>query len=353
MQRFSCPQCRQPLLAEKDDLACKPCSLRYPIKDGIPSFSSTSSYFFGEVDKAAIDRCIELAEKEGWNKALNDYLRPISPDTYQYATDYSRADWRFLLPLSKESKVLDLGSGWGIISLALARTCGSVVSMDETYEKVRFLNIRKTQEKVDNITVVHAGDLLELPFPDREFDAVVMNGVLEWTGVSSHEADPLTAQKKFLKSTHRCLKDNGILYLGIENRCGYNYFLGDRDHNGLRFVGLLPRRLADIYSRLAGKGSYKTLIHSYRAYRRLLNQAGFGSLAFYFPVPSYRYPLFTVPLKDPSLLKYFVAHLFPTEKKRLAYTMIRLTSKLLFILGLMPYLVPSYIIVARKREAPG
>ena len=92
---------------------------------------------------------------------------------------------------------------------------------------------------------------------------------------------------------------------------------------------------------------------SHRAYRKLLDEAGFDSVSFYFPVPSYRYPLFTVPLKDPFLLKYFVTHLFPTEKKRLAYTMMRLTSRLLFIVGLMPYLVPSYIIVARKKEKAG
>lgn len=350
MVKFSCPRCKTLFKEDSNSLLCEYCGARYPIKDGIPSFSSTSSYFFGEIAKQELDRCIEFAEKEGWLKALNDFLRPISPDTYQYATDYSRADWRFLLPLSKQTKVLDWGSGWGIISLALAKSCGQVLSMDETYEKVRFLNIRKTQEKIDNITTVHAGDLLELPFTDSEFDLIVMNGVLEWTGVSSHERNPLTAQKKALRSAARCLKNSGILYLGIENRFGYNYFLGARNHNGLRFVGIMPRKLADAYCWLAGKGKYKTLIHSFGTYKKLLNEVGFDKLSFYFPVPSYQYPSFMIPLEKPPLLKYFINYLFPVEKKKFVYTIMKWVAGPVVKFHLMPYSVPAYAIVARKLE---
>ena len=348
MIELLCPVCRTSLLQVPHAFECKKCNVSYPVKDGIPSLSSTSSYFFGEISEQEINQCIEKAEKEGWLKALNDYVRPLSPDTYQYATDYSRVDWRFLLPLTKETRVLDWGCGWGIISLALAHSCGHVVAMDETFQKIKFLHIRSQQEKIDNIDFVHAGDLLELPFADAEFDVIVMNGVLEWTGVSSHEKNPFIAQKKALKSAYRCLKKNGVLYLAIENRFGYNYFLGAQDHNGLCFVGLMPRRLADLYCRLAGKERYKTPIHSYMTYKKYLRETGFAQSIFYFPVPNYQYPSFILPLEKLYLHKYFIRYLFPVEKKKVIYSILKFVAAIIVDLNIMHYFTPAYAIVAKK-----
>lgn len=333
MINFICPHCKTVLRQEPRSLFCPRCTTSFSPREGILSFSSTNSYYSGELTKQQKDRTIQIAGKEGWDKALNDFVRPLSPHTYRYATDYSRADWKFLLPLTKETKVLDWGSGWGIISMSLARICGQVVSMDENIERVRFLLIRKIQSKTDNITLVHAGDSLELPFADAEFDLIVMNGVLEWTGVSSHEKNPFKAQKKALANVQRCLRGAGIFYLAIENRFSYKYFWAASDHNALRFVDIMPRKLADFYCWLWGKDKYKTPIHSFNGYKKLLTEAGFEDITFYLPVPNYQYPSFIIPLDDMNVLSYYMDHLFPLplEKRKLSYTLLCSIWKICFL----------------------
>ncbi len=352
MLNFLCLQCKTLLSQTASSFSCPQCYATYPVKDEIPSFSSTDSHYSGVLTKQQKDMIIEIAEKQGWDKALNDFVRPISLHTYQSATDYSRADWKFLLPLTRETKVLDWGCGWGIISLALARTCRHVVSLDEDLERLRFLLIRKIQSKTDNITLVHGGGSLELPFPDAEFDLVVMNGVLEWTGISSHEKNPFIAHKKALKSVRRCLKGAGIFYIAIENRFGYNYFMGAEDHNGLRFVGILPRKLADFYCLLRGREKYKTPIYSFNAYKKLLTEAGFEDITFYLPVPNYINPRLIMPLNDLQVLSYYMDYLFPSplEKRNFSYSIIRMIGRILMRLHLIHYFVPGYVIICKKAQ---
>jgi SAM-dependent methyltransferase len=352
MLNFLCLQCKTLLRQTARSFLCPQCNATYPVRDGIPSFSSTDSHYPGALTKQQKDMMIEIAEKKGWDKALNDFVRPINLDAYHSATDYSRADGKFLLPLTGETKVLDWGSGWGIISLALARTCRYVVSLDEDLQRLRFFLIRIIQSKTDNITLVHGGGSLELPFPDAEFDLVVMNGVLEWTGVSSPEKDPFLAHKKALNSVQHCLRGGGIFYLAIENRFGYKTIMGAKDHNGLRFVGILPRKLADFYCLLRGKEKYKTPVYSFDSYKKLLTDAGFEDITFYLPVPNYFNPRFIMPLNDLQVLSYYMDYLFPLplEKSNFSYSIIRMIGKFLMRLHLIHYFVPGYVIICKKTQ---
>ena len=59
-----------------------------------------------------------------------------------------------LLPIGPESKILDLGAGWGTISLNLAQSCGLVVSMDQMFEHLEWQRAVSSALGVDNITYV-------------------------------------------------------------------------------------------------------------------------------------------------------------------------------------------------------
>lgn len=347
--KFICPRCKDDLINKRDYLVCGKCLSQYLIKEGIPFFSKTK-YYFDDVSKRDMEEYINIADKKGWRIVLYNHLRPRNFYIYRYASDESRADWRYFLPLSEKSVVLDWGCGWGIISVVLSRVCNKVISIDSTYEKIRFLEVKRKQERIDNIYPVYGGDQGEIPFPNSYFDTIILNGVLEWAGCVQEEKDSLVAQKKMLRSCFNYLKDNGCLYIGIENRFGYNYILGARDHNNLRFTSLMPRKVANFYSYLLKEEGYKTLTHSYAAYKRLIEEVGFSEIEFFLPIPSYQNPLFIIPLDNNNVFGYFLRHLFSMRSKKFKGQIIYYVSQILLSLNLMKYLVPAYSIIARKKK---
>ena len=51
-----------------------------------------------------------------------------------------------------------------------------------------------------------------------------------------------------LKELHRVLKDDGSIYIAIENRIGLQYLAGyPDDHVNIRFVSFLPRWLCRFF----------------------------------------------------------------------------------------------------------
>ncbi len=102
-------------------------------------------------------------------------------------------------------------------------------------------------------------------------------------------ADPREAQLRLLREIARALKPDGEVYLGIENRVGYGYFLGKPDeHSKLKYATLLPRSWANRYALAKRREPYRTYTYSWRGYRKLLRDAGFTTARFYCPFPEYR-----------------------------------------------------------------
>ena len=163
-------------------------------------------------------------------------------------------------------------------------------------------------------------------------------------------------QERVLKDVHRVLKPGGSVYIGIENRLAYFYFLGKKDpHSGLRFVNLMPRFLADFYSMLVKGHKYHTYIHSMGGYRRLLNRAGFKKTEFFTPVPGYLNFKYIIPLADEREINYWVKRLvsekflFASFRLRFLYALVCFFLKTPFA-GLLKYFVPDYSIVGTKED---
>ena len=163
-----------------------------------------------------------------------------------------------------------------------------VVSMDLSFERLLVLRERAVSEGLNNITCVHGGDTGRLPFVDGTFDIVCLNGVLEWLG-SSCPSDPGAVQLNALREIRRVLRDDGQIYIGIENRFGFRYFLGrPEEHCDLRYASLLPRAVANWYCQYRKGHPYHTHTYSFSALRQLLSQSGLGSVAVWWPYPDYR-----------------------------------------------------------------
>ena len=354
-----CPTCKIKLTTMPEWLLCPDCNQRFPLRQNIPSFAK-SDFYWNEISRSDMQKVVEAAQFQGWQTAVYDVLNPTGSEVHATVGDERRADWKYLLPLSGHSRVLDLGCGWGAAAIALSEICGQVVAMDATWERVQFLDIRRRQQGIDNLQPIHGGDTLTFPFPDNYFDLVVLIGVLEWFGESYPELPPRAAQLKALYNLRKLLKPDGHLYIAIENRFGFDYLMGRPDHNGLPFVGLLPRCLADWLSKRRTGHPFRTYQYSLRGYRQLLREAGFKPVQFYGNLPQYRHPHFYIPLEKSLALDYFLSHLWESfvkgtpgraQEYRWAYQVAQAGLRIgryLGIASLARHVIPGFSIIAQR-----
>lgn len=308
---------------------------------------NSQEYYYGEIPQEGMREFLSVAEKTSVAEAIDNFLIPNFEKgkwLKKYIADDSRADWRFLLEPNPNGRVLDLGCGYGGISFGLADMFGKVVAADPTFERMETVRLRCRDEGIKNVETVQAS-ALDLPFEDNSFDGVVMMGVLEWVAVG-HQGRVEDLQRKALNEIFRVLKPNGFFVLGIENRFGYNYFLGEEDeHSHLKFTTLMPRFLANIVSRYKSNKTYRTYTYSYSGYQKMLSKAGFSGLKFWGAIPKYRYPDFVIDFSKPEPLSYYIESVGKkTGVKKYGFAFV----KLLHRLGIWKHLFPTFIVVGRK-----
>ncbi len=238
------------------------------------------------------------AENKGWKKAITESSEPKIRELYLWTDNPSRSDISYYLPLEEGSSVLDLGSGWGSYTFPLSRRVKTIVAADSCLESLKFIDLRARQENITNILPVHMDpmDYGRIPFNDNVFDAVIMNGVLEWVGSYSKKGNPRKMQQKCLSEASRVLKRGGKLVIGMENRFGFKYVLGAPDDHliyyshdkKISYTTILPRVIANIITKMRLGVSYRTYTHSMNGHIKMLRSSGFDKIEFYYPEDGYR-----------------------------------------------------------------
>jgi len=306
-----CPECEGTLSLCGAGAECQICGKRCAIKNGILCMEE-SEYYWGEVTQEEMRAATEAAATEGVEKAV-DALADKYPFIKDYALGLNRADWRVNLPAHNRGRALDIGSGWGTIPFLLCEDYDEVWSCEYVKERIEWQNVRRAEENRHNLRLVQAS-LCRLPFKDDSFDLISLNGVLEWMGLADMRDSPRNVQLSVLRECHKKLRRGGCLYIGIENRIGWNIFMGHVDHSGLRFTSLMPRWMAsawlkiakrDVYRTRRAFASYRTYTYSPPGYTKLLRQAGFDNVEIYWVFPGYNEPLTSGRLSDNrSIIEY-------------------------------------------------
>ena len=242
---------------------------------------------------------------------------------------------------------VDIGTGFGTIAVALARSAAHVYALDKSPGRARSTAARARAEGLTNITAVHA-DGTTLPLGSCTCDLALLVGVLEWTGLG--QDDPIASQKAVLAEVSRVLKPGGTLLIGIENRFGAHYFLGSpEEHTRLRFSSLLPRPVADAYCRLAQGRRLTTYTHSRRALVQLVRSAGLEP-RIGVALPSYSEPQLSFDEEDfDRAWRFYLRHIFrySSMPRRILGAAGRLLPARLFA-----PLVPTFWLVAGKDTRP-
>lgn len=180
-------------------------------------------------------------------------------------------DW---IPMDKSAKVLEVGSGCGAITGALARKAGEVTCV-ELSKKRSLINAWRHRD-CGNITI-HVGNFKEIePLLPGDFDYICLIGVFEYAQSYIGGDRPY---EEYLAKLLAHLAPGGRLVIAIENKYGLKYFAGCReDHLGTYFSGI---------ENYAGGGEVRTFGRN--GLERIFESSGAGEYHFYYPYPDYKF----------------------------------------------------------------
>lgn len=295
-----CPACQQSQV-ESDHSAyrCSLCGHLLSSHEGIIE-GAWVDLGYREIPEETFLELLERAKRVGWFEAAKEKsdIPGTNPD---YLSKITRADFRYLLPLGKNSIVLDAGAGLGTIMNALAPHVGTYVALENDLLRLRFARQRARQEALTNVICVHSS-ILNHPLAHGKFDVVILNGVLEWVGLEGTES-PGKVQHSVIAELWKLLKPGGVIYVGTDNRFALAQLRGAPEpHTMLPFVGIMPRKMADRLVRrqyLKGRGwnrspmlrkGFRTWTYSLWGYRKMLRRVGFEDIYVWLPHPTYNQP---------------------------------------------------------------
>jgi hypothetical protein len=180
-------------------------------------------------------------------------------------------DW---IPFKKTDKVLEIGSGCGAITGAIAKRAGSVTCIDLS-KKRSLVNAYRNRE-YDNFKIM-VGNFKDIePHLDTDYDYVLLIGVFEY-GQAYIGGD--TPYEDFMTICNRHRKADGRMVIAIENKFGLKYFAGCReDHLGTYYSGLEGYHEG---------GSARTFTR--HGLEKILKKTGIDEYEFYYPYPDYKF----------------------------------------------------------------
>src|SRR5688572_13207802 len=200
-----CPRCKGKMLWDGIGRNCASCKKAYPTRDGVLSLASRSGTH-GELTKDDMRAFLRAGESMGWRLALEKIVKPKNPAVAGLLLDPRRSNFVDLLKLPANGVAVDIGCGYGGISLQLAQRCAQVFALDNGLERLGFLRTIVRQDGIRNICAIHHDDVTSLPLADESVDLIVMVGVFEYLPVAYPGQSIERVQSSVLKELHRVLR---------------------------------------------------------------------------------------------------------------------------------------------------
>jgi len=330
--------------------------------NGIYYDNRFSGGYWSNLDKNEQSILIKKLEKNTPKKVVHD----LFPRLETIIFDPMRPIGLKFLEIKEHEYGVDYGCMWGNLLIYAAKNCREMLGIDQTQESLKFTKYRLEKEGISNCCLLNF-NLREYLDLKKLFDFAIVNGVLEWIpeegevelkkflrkknfAFKKPQKDPKKVQINFLKMVRNNLKRNGRIYLAIENRYDYQYFLWKRDpHPNIYMTSFLPRPAANFISNFWFGRPYVNYLYSFNELEQLLNVAGFNEIQKYAVFPDYRFPVKIISLKNKN--EYNVVYNSKPTKKihKKIFRRIRSNLDLIVYKKLkLFYLCPSIVIIAKK-----
>lgn len=221
---------------------------------------------------------MEILNKINNSKILNQIDKMIDNEEISSKYVYEKASFPILYHLSKHrkniidwyefkknSKILHLGAGTGIITQSLAETGNKIIAVDANEELI-YIN-KKLNKNLKNISWHISDEYNFLNNCKETVDYVVLDGILE---VTMNPQNILELVNKILSA------DGQVIIVGF-NKFGLKYFSGSKEFYSQK-----------VFEGLEGYPTYnRARTFSKNEYASLLKKSGFSHVNFYYPYPDH------------------------------------------------------------------
>lgn len=228
-------------------------------------------YSDGPVEEELLEIAKNYREEE-LNKVIAE--RKSWPVLYHFS--HVRQNILEWLPITKKDKVLEIGSGCGAVTGALARKAESVTCIE--LSKMRSTINAFRNRDYENVRIL-VGNFRDIEKNlEEKFDYITLIGVFEYSEGYIGTSEPYV---EMLRRISNHLAPGGRLVIAIENRLGLKYWAGcTEDHVGKFFEGL------EGYPDTNGVKTF-----SRKELQDMLDKAGSFKTDFYYPYPDYKFPM--------------------------------------------------------------
>lgn len=226
-------------------------------------------YSEGISEDALLEVVQEYDESEYDHVILNTRSWPML-----YHLSGVRANIVTWLPITNRHRVLEIGSGCGAITGALADMAGQVTCIELSKKRSMINATRNKYRKNIEILVGNFEDIE--PALEEKYDFITLIGVFEYAESYINTINPY---ETFLERIGKHLAPGGQIVIAIENQFGLKYFAGCKeDHTGSFFEGI------EGYTNTTGVKTF-----SKKRLEEIIANVGFLS-EFYYPYPDYKLP---------------------------------------------------------------
>ncbi|MFI5251236.1 MAG: class I SAM-dependent methyltransferase [Bacteroidota bacterium] len=122
------------------------------------------------------------------------------------------------LGLPSQSKVLEIGSGAGVLTIAIARRGYRVTALDKVKAMKNLTEERAKSVGLSDYVNITLEDVHDLSFQNETFDVGIALGVLPW----------LHSPERAVREISRVLKQDGFLIVTVDNKWRLNHILDPR-----------------------------------------------------------------------------------------------------------------------------
>lgn len=228
-------------------------------------------YSDGDVEEELLEIARNCREEE-----LNQVIKERNSWPVLYHFSHIRQNILEWLPITRQDKVLEIGSGCGAITGALARKAGEVTCIE--LSKMRSTINAYRNREYDNVKIL-VGNFRDIEKDlEEKFDYITLIGVFEYSEGYMGTKEPYV---EMLRCISHHLAPGGKIVIAIENRLGMKYWAGcTEDHVGRFFEGLMG------YPDTSGVKTF-----SRTELTNIIQKAGSFCTHFYYPFPDYKFPL--------------------------------------------------------------
>lgn len=212
------------------------------------------------------------------NNSISDYdniINKYNDWAILYHLSNIRSNIIEWIPIMKDKKVLEIGSGCGAITGTLSDLAKKVTCI-ELSKKRSLINAHRNKNK-ENIEII-VGNFEDIEKNiEEKYDYITLIGVFEYAESYISCKEPYL---ELLNKIKKHLNKNGKIIIAIENRLGLKYWAGCKeDHVGKYFEGI------EGYTTTTGVKTF-----SKKELEALFENAGYRKYNFYYPYPDYKLP---------------------------------------------------------------